>query len=54
MASEREGQGREPDEIDEVVDEFGDRSGPDPAREPRHGPGPEEPIVEPAEDDEDE
>jgi hypothetical protein len=51
MASERN-DSREPDELDEVVDEFGDRSGPDPAREPElelaEG---EEPIVEPAADD---
>jgi pimeloyl-ACP methyl ester carboxylesterase len=37
---------REPDELDEVVDEFGDRSGPDPAREPELELGDEEPIVE--------
>lgn len=44
---------REPDEIDEVVDEFGDRSGPDPAREPELELGEDEVIVEPSEDDED-
>lgn len=43
---------REPDEIDEVVDEFGDRSGPDPAREPELELGEAEVIVEPSEDDE--
>jgi len=43
------GQPREP-ELDQVVDEFGDRSGPDPAREPELELGEEEPIV-PAPDD---
>ena len=41
---------REP-ELDELVDEFGDRSGPDPAREPELELGEEEQIVEPAPDD---
>jgi hypothetical protein len=40
------------DELDEVVDEFGDRSGPDPAREPELELGDDEVIVEPASDDE--
>jgi hypothetical protein len=46
-------QPRDPDEIDEVVDEFGDRSGPDPAREPELELGEDEGIVEPASDDDD-
>ena len=37
-------------ELDQVVDEFGDRSGPDPAREPELELGEEEEIV-PAPDD---
>jgi hypothetical protein len=53
MAPEERGdaESREPDEIDELVDEFGDRSGPDPAREPELELGDEEAIVEPAPDD---
>ena len=47
-------QPREPDELlelDELVDEFDDRSGPDPAREPELELGADEVIVEPASDD---
>jgi hypothetical protein len=53
MAPERGGEeSREPDEIDEVVDEFGDRAGPDPAREPElELADDEDVIVEPAGDD---
>ena len=40
------------DELDELVDEFGDRSGPDPTREPQLELGDDEVIVEPASDDE--
>jgi hypothetical protein len=46
---------REPDDpgqLDELVDEFGDRTGPDPAREPELELGDDEVIVEPASDDE--
>ena len=39
------------DQIDELVDEFGDRSGPDPAREPELELGDDEVIVGPSEDD---
>jgi hypothetical protein len=39
------------EELDEVVDEFGDRAGPDPAREPELELGEDEGIVEPASDD---
>jgi hypothetical protein len=45
---------REPDDseqLDELVDEFGDRSGPDPTREPELELGDDEVIVEPAKDD---
>jgi hypothetical protein len=54
VAPEREDEPRpdELDELDEVVDEFGDRSGPDPAREPELELGDDEVIVEPASDDE--
>jgi hypothetical protein len=31
---ERDAADREPDELDSLIDEFGDRSGPDPALEP--------------------
>ena len=40
-----------PDQLDELVDEFGDRSGPDPAREPELELGDDEVIVEPASDE---
>jgi hypothetical protein len=40
------------DQIDELVDEFGDRSGPDPTREPELELGDDEVIVEPASDEE--
>jgi hypothetical protein len=52
MKPERDGASREPDELDEIVDEFGDRSGPDPAREPELERGHDEAIVEPASGDE--
>lgn len=45
---------REPDEmeeLDEVIDEFGDRSGPDPAREPELELADDEVIVDPSGDD---
>ena len=54
MTPEREDRGHpdDPDELDEVVDEFGDRSGPDPAREPElELPDDEDVIVEPSGDD---
>ena len=51
MASERDDESRVPDELDELIDEFGDRSGPDPAREPEGELGEDEPIVEPAPED---
>jgi hypothetical protein len=43
----------DPDDLDGVVDEFGGRSGPDPAREPELELGDDDVIVEPASDDED-
>jgi hypothetical protein len=52
MTPERDApDGRDPDDLDELVDEFGDRSGPDPAREPDLELGDDEVIVEPAADD---
>ena len=53
MTPERDGPAtsRDPEEIDELVDEFGDRSGPDPAREPELELAEDELIVEPAWDD---
>ena len=39
------------DELDEVIDEFGDRRGPDPTREPELELGEDEVIVEPSRDD---
>jgi hypothetical protein len=39
------------DELDELIDEFGDRRGPDPTREPELELGDDEAIVEPAHDD---
>jgi hypothetical protein len=51
--SERPSDRDDLDEIDEVIDEFGDRSGPDPAREPELELGDDEVIVEPTGDDED-
>ena len=54
MTAEHDGDPRDPEEIGELVDEFGDRSGPDPAREPEVEPlGEDEPIVEPARDEPD-
>jgi hypothetical protein len=50
MPAERD-ESREPEEIVELVDEFGDRSGPDPTREPELELGDDEVIVEPAADD---
>jgi hypothetical protein len=50
VAPEREDEPRA-DELDEVVDEFGDRSGPDPAREPQLELGDDDVIVEPASDE---
>jgi hypothetical protein len=44
----------EAEQIDELVDEFGDRSGPAAEREPELELGDDEVIVEPAADDEDE
>ena len=41
----------EPEQIDELVDEFGDRSGPRSEREPELELGDDEVIVEPASDD---
>jgi hypothetical protein len=46
---ERDDASREPDELDSLIDEFGDRSGPDPAREPGVEP---EPDDDPGEDGE--
>jgi hypothetical protein len=52
MTPERDDESKEAeDELDELVDEFGDRSGPDPAREPELKLGEDEAIVEPAPDD---
>jgi hypothetical protein len=56
MAPEREDASREPeddelDEIDELIDEFGDRRGPDPARDPELELGDDEVILGPSEDD---
>jgi hypothetical protein len=42
---------RDPDDLDGLIDEFGDRSGPDPTREPELELGDDEVIVEPASDD---
>jgi hypothetical protein len=53
MTPERD-ESREPEQIDELVDEFGDRSGPDPTREPELELGDDEVIVGPATDDDDE
>jgi len=54
MAAERDSDSRDPEEIGELVDEFGDRSGPDPAREPEVEPlAEDETIVEPARDEPD-
>jgi len=50
MTPERD-ESPEPGQIDELVDEFGDRSGPDPTREPELELGDDEVIVEPASDD---
>ena len=50
MTGERE-ESAEPEQIDELVDEFGDRSGPGPTREPELELGDDEVIVEPARDD---
>lgn len=52
MTPERD-ESREPAQIDELLDEFGDRAGPDPAREPEFHPVEEAAIVEPATDDDD-
>jgi hypothetical protein len=43
--------GDELEELDEMIDEFGDRSGPDPAREPDLELGDDAVIVEPASDE---
>jgi hypothetical protein len=54
MTPERDDESRDPDELaqlDELVDEFGDRSGPDPTREPELELGDDEVIVEPADED---
>jgi hypothetical protein len=54
MTSEQHGdpgQRDDADELDEVVDEFGDRSGPDPAREPELELGDDDVIVEPSHDE---
>jgi hypothetical protein len=52
MTPEREDPGdRDDDELDELIDEFGDRSAPDPTREPDLELGDDETIVEPARDD---
>jgi hypothetical protein len=53
MTPEHDDETREPDELDELVDEFGDRSGPDPTREPDLELGEDEVIVEPADDPDD-
>jgi hypothetical protein len=50
MTPERD-ESREPAQIDELLDEFGDRAGPDPTREPELELGDDEVIVEPAADD---
>jgi hypothetical protein len=34
MTPERDSESREPEELDAMIDPFGDRAGPDPAREP--------------------
>jgi hypothetical protein len=54
MTSEREDpdQRDDLDELDELIDEFGDRRGPDPTREPELELGEDEVIVEPAPEDE--
>jgi hypothetical protein len=53
MRPEREDRGQRDDldELDELVDEFGDRRGPDPTREPELELGEDEVIVEPAPDE---
>jgi hypothetical protein len=45
---------REPGELDELIDEFGDRSGPDPARDPELELEEDEVILGPAPDEPDE
>jgi hypothetical protein len=51
MMAERDEPPEAAEQIDELVDEFGDRSGPDPTREPELELGDDEVIVEPASDD---
>jgi hypothetical protein len=52
MTSDRDESADDLDELDEHVDEFGDRSGPDPTRDPKLELGEDQTIVEPARDDE--
>jgi hypothetical protein len=54
MTSERDtaADDREPEDLDGLVDEFGDRTGPDPTREPELELGEDAVIVEPASEDE--
>ena len=52
MASERDDETREPEDLDGVIDEFGDRSGPDPMRDPELELEDDEVIVGPSDDDE--
>lgn len=54
MTAERDDPGPRDDldELDELIDEFGDRRGPDPTREPELELGEDEVIFEPAPDEE--
>ena len=51
MPADRDEPAEAPDDLDELVDEFGDRTGPDPAREPELELGDDDVIVEPSSDD---
>jgi hypothetical protein len=50
VAPERDDASREPDELDSLIDEFGDRAGPDPAREPDVELDPDDPAEDPPAD----
>jgi hypothetical protein len=51
MAPEREDDSREPEDLDGLIDEFGDRSGPDPVRDPELELEDDEVILDPSADD---
>jgi hypothetical protein len=50
LTPERDDPSKEPEELDSLIDEFGDRSGPDPAREPDFEPEPEEVEIKPGDE----